>query len=445
MVGIQRQLIVDLAAWRKGPDRKPLLIRGARQVGKTWAVQEWCRQESLELLTINFEEKPQLARLFERDLDIDRIVDDIAMTLSRSLRSPNAVLFLDEIQVAPKAITALRYFYERRPELVVIAAGSLIEFVLEEHGVPVGRVQSKFVYPLSFIEFLGAIGRHGLADALSAFRLEELRPFSPVVHEEFLSSLRLYYQIGGMPKAVSAYLSEKDMRAVANEHATLIRGYMDDFRKYAKKVDWALLETIFLKMSAIAGGPQVKFSAIESQAKSTQVRRALLALEQALIIHKIRPTHAPRLPLVAHAVDKGFKLAFLDIGLLHHLLGFDWTRIAPDADLTDIADGRFAEQFVAQEIITTRSGLTHYPLHYWNRAQAGSEAEVDFVIEWRNAPAPVEVKSGTKGRLRSLQLYINELNPPAAFVLSQRNVEKWDRITSLPLYLASRLHDSPAN
>jgi predicted AAA+ superfamily ATPase len=167
------------------------------------------------------------------------------------------------------------------------------------------------------------------------------------------------------------------------------------------------------------------------------VRRALLALEQALIIHKIRPTHAPRLPLAAHAVDKGFKLAFLDIGLLHHLLGFDWTRIAPDADLTDIANGRFAEQFTAQEIIAAKSDGSHYPLHYWSRPRSGSDAEVDFIIEHHNHPAPMEVKSGTKGRLRSLLLYLEELNPPAAFVLSQRNVETWDRVTFLPLYLAS--------
>ena len=160
-------------------------------------------------------------------------------------------------------------------------------------------------------------------------------------------------------------------------------------------------------------------------------------------MHKIRPTQATRLPLAAHAVDKGFKLAFLDIGLLHHLLGFDWTRIAPNADLTDIADGRFAEQFVAQEIIAAQPGGSAYSLHYWSRARAGSDAEVDFVIEHHNRPAPVEVKSGMRGRLRSLLLYQDEFNPPAAFVLSQRNVEVADRITFLPLYLASTLAPAP--
>jgi len=390
-------------------------------------------------VTINFEEQPRFGALFETDLDVQRIANEISLAMNVSLSDPTTVLFLDEIQRAPKAITALRYFYEKRPDLVVVAAGSLIEFVLEEQGLPVGRVQSKFVYPLSFTEFLGALGKESLAEVIRTFHITDARPLSDFLHRELLSHLKLYYQIGGMPKVVSAYLDQKDMRTAAIEQSTLIRGYMDDFRRYAKKADWVLLEAIFSKMSAMAGGPSVKFSSIDSQAKSTQVRRALLALERALILHRILPTHARRFPLAAHAIDKRFKMTFLDIGLLHHLLGFDWTRLAPDADLTDVADGRFAEQFVAQEIITARSGMNHYPLHYWSRSHAGSEAEVDFVVEYENSPVPVEVKSGTKGRLRSLKLYQEELHPPAAFVLSQRNVENLEGITFLPLYLSSVL------
>ncbi len=242
-----------------------------------------------------------------------------------------------------------------------------------------------------------------------------------------------------MPKVVSSYLTTNDMLVASQEQGTLVRGYIDDFKKYAKKVDWALLETIFTKMNELAGGPQVKFTSIDSQAKSAQVRRALLALQQALVIHKVLPTHTDRLPLQAHAIDKRFKLVFLDIGLLHRQLGFDWTSIDPDADLTEVAEGRFAEQFVAQEIIAARSGTENYALHYWSRPTSGSEAEVDFVVEHKNRPVPLEVKSGAKGRLKSLELYLKELKPSAAFVLSQRNVERLGEMTFLPLYLASRL------
>lgn len=439
MANIPRKLISDLSAWHKSPDRKPMLIRGARQVGKTWAVAEWCRQESLRLVTINFEEQPRYAALFEKDLDIDRIVDEISLSFSVSLRDPDCVLFIDEIQRAPKAIAALRYFYEKRPDIVVLAAGSLVEFVLEEQGVPVGRVESRFVFPLSFTEFLTALGKQALAAAISSFSIDQPRPFSDFIHAELLSLLKLYYRIGGMPKVVSAYLNTRDMMVVSQEQGILMRGYIDDLRKYARKADWALLEIVFQKMGQIAGGPQVKFTSIDSHAKSTQVRRALLALQRALMLHKILPAHTDRLPLKAHAVDKLFKLTFLDIGLLHHLMGFDWTIVSPDADLTDVADGKFAEQFVAQEIITTRSGIDEYALHCWARPRAGSEAEVDFVVEYKNRPIPVEVKSGEKGQLKSLNLYLKELRPPMAFVLSQRNVEHRDEITFLPLYLASLL------
>lgn len=251
--------------------------------------------------------------------------------------------------------------------------------------------------------------------------------------------LKLYYRIGGMPKVVSAYLDTEDFSKVAQEQAMILQGYRDDFRKYARKADWALLNLIFDKMGSLAGASSVKFSSIDDRSKSTQVRRAFMALNQAMIIHKILPTHTRQLPLAAHANDKKFKVSFLDIGLLHHFLGFDWRSVPIDADLTDIASGRFAEQFVSQEIITERSGLSNYLLHYWDRARPGSEAEVDFVVEYKGAPVPIEVKSGAKGRLRSLKKYCEELEPSSAFVLSQRNVERSENLFFLPLYLAAKL------
>lgn len=436
---IDRKLFSELSNWLSEVDRKPLLIRGARQVGKSWAVAEWCDRKKLKLVTINFEEHPRYASIFEQDLDVNRIIDDIATTFGVSLRNPSTVLFLDEIQKAPKAITALRYFYEKAPGVIVIAAGSLIEFVLEEHGLPVGRVQSHFVHPLSFTEFLDAIDRPGLSQAVREFSCSQPKPFGIAVHQELLSNLKLYYKIGGMPKVLSLYISTRDIMKAAAEQKTIVQSYIDDFRKYAHKSDWTLLQTIFEKMGDLAGGASVKFTAIDAGSKSTQIRRALTALQHALIIHKILPTNASKLPLAAHAADKRFKLAYLDIGLLHSLVGFDWSALAPDADLTDIATGRFAEQFVAQEIIAARSGSSHYSLHCWEREQPGSEAEVDFIVEQNNRSVPVEVKSGAKGKLRSLHQYITELQPSNAFVLSQRNVEKLDQITFLPLYVASKL------
>ena len=311
--------------------------------------------------------------------------------------------------------------------------------MLEEYGLPVGRVKSLFMFPLTFSEFLKALGKVGLAEFLNKFTLDSVTNFPEIIHQEILSFLKLYFKLGGMPKVVSTYIKTNDITKAFEEQALILQGYKDDFRKYAKKTDWVLLESIFTKMGQIAGGSHIKFSKIDPELKSLQIRRALTALEHALIFHKISATHCKKLPLSAHAEEKRFKITFLDIGLLHHLLGFDWKQISLDSDLTNIADGRFAEQFVAQEIVATKSNISRYALHYWSREQAGAESEVDFVIELNNKPVPIEVKSGVKGKLRSLAYYIKELAPEITLVLSQRNVQKLDNMYFLPMYLVGKI------
>ena len=439
MTFFPRSIHSQLSDWLSSSDRKPLLLRGARQVGKSHAVRSWCKQSNLKLLEMNFEEVPRLAAVFEQDLDVARITSELSSYFGETVTSPSTVLFLDEIQAAPKAITALRYFYEKTPETTVLAAGSLVEFALEGIGLPVGRVYSSFVYPLTFVEFVKALGKNGLARAVDEFDVQHPKPIPQLIHTELLLQLKTFFRVGGMPKAVASFSESNDLARVSAEHALLLRGYRDDFRKYAREVDWALLETIFEKMGQLAGGSPVRYSKIAHGLSSAQVRRALAAVAMSLVAHKILPVSAPKLPLAAHSIDKRFKLMFLDIGLLHHVLGFDWRNLDPTADLTDIADGRLAEQFVAQELIASRSSLDQYKLHYWNRMRAGAEAEVDFVIEQFGAPVPIEVKSGARGRLRSLDEYIREEKPERCFVLSQRNVDVKGNVFFLPLYLAGRL------
>lgn len=227
----------------------------------------------------------------------------------------------------------------------------MIEFALENEGLPVGRIHSQFVYPLTFVEFLDAIGREELANIVRQFLVEDLNPIPMVIHEELLAQLKVYFRIGGLPKVVATYVASQDLAKVSAEQEILVRGYINDFRKYSQKSDWTLLESIFEKMGELAGGSQVKFSKVAPNVNSIQARRAL---SMAMVAHKILPVHTSQLPLAAHAVDKRFKLAFLDIGLLHNLLGFDWRRLPDKVDLTDVADGRLAEQFVAQELIASR-------------------------------------------------------------------------------------------
>lgn len=438
-MSFSRKAITALCDWHQEDDRKPLLLRGARQVGKSWAVAEFSRRTKLNLVTLNFEERPSLAGIFEADLDIERIVNQITTLTGVSIRDPNTLLFFDEIQRAPKALLALRYFYEKAPEIGILAAGSLVEFILEEHGLPVGRVKSHFMYPLDFGEFLLALNKKGLAETLTSFKLGDTQSIAPVIHEELLSYLKLYFQLGGMPKVVASYLEKRDIIRAAEEQSLIIQGYRDDLRKYAKRSDWNLLDAVFEKMGSLAGSSPIKFSTISREAKSVQIRRALVSLEQAMVTHRILLTNAAKLPLAAHSSDKKFKLAFLDIGLLHHQLGFDWRIFDDKSDLTDIASGRFAEQFVAQELIATRSALSPYRLHYWEREEYGSQAEIDFVIEYNDQPIPIEVKSSTGGRLKSLDQYFKAKNPKFGIVFSQRNVKYADRVTYLPLYLAGQI------
>lgn len=427
--------------WRQSQLRKPLLLRGARQVGKSYAVRTWGKRNFGEdnFVEINLEEKPQLKTIFEKDSDPDRIIDDLNFTLGKNLRKPNVLLFIDEIQFCPQAITALRYFYEKHPELYVIAAGSLIEFVLAELSFPVGRIESHFMFPLTFIEFLEAIGKSHLKNFLISHNLTE--PVMELVHQELLSLLRFYCRIGGMPEAISAYLQSKDFGTVSRVHSVLLQSYEDDFNKYAKKTDWDTLISTYKTIPSFVCRGNLKYSHIDSNVRGEKIKKCVNLLEHARILSKIVSTTASKLPLVAASKRNIFKILFLDVGLLQHAMGFDWRELSPEAEITTICDGAFAEQFIGQELLATRSLFSLYSLHYWQRNKHGSEAEVDYIVEHNNNPCPLEIKSGVKGSLRSLHRYIEELKPERAFVLSQQNISNNGIIAWLPLYLAGRIHN----
>lgn len=436
---INRKVYEHLTAWHNNAQRRPLLLRGARLVGKSHSVRTWAKNSGLELIEINFEEQPRFKELFEKNLDPIRILDELSVLLNRSMRLKNCLLFFDEIQSAPKALTALRYFYEKLPETLVVAAGSLLEFVIQEQGFPVGRVESLYLFPLSFFEFIEALGQKKLIEFLDSYSIDSGKQIPTLIHEELLKLLQLYYRIGGMPKVIASYLETKDYSTVSREQNIILSGYRDDFEKYASRAEWATLNTVFRKIPDLVSKTRVKFNSVDLSLNSLQVRRAIELLEHALVITRVYPSHTNKLPLEASAQEKFFKLVFLDIGLLHLMLGFDWNSLEENFDLTDICNGKFAEQFVAQELIATRSEHSRYRPHYWDRPKTGSSAEVDFVIEHKGHPAPLEVKSGTRGRLRSLDQYIKEFKPKKAFVSSQRNRESMSDIELVPLYLVSKL------
>lgn len=438
MLEFKRDIFNRLSSWLRKKDRRPILVRGARQVGKSFAIRTWAKSEfsAEEIFEINFEEKKSLHSIFKGDLDPQKILSDLSLASNYSPLK-HKIIFFDEIQSCPEAIMALRYFYEKMPEIPIIAAGSLIEFVLKEISFPVGRVESVYMFPFTFAEFLGAINGESYTNKFIA-----LNPFEEVVeplHQELIKYLKLYYRIGGMPSVVRSYIETKDLPNVSLEQQNLLQAYRDDFAKYAKHSDWAVLTSVFNNLSRGVCRSKIKYVKLSSEYPSAKVKKALELLAHASLISKVNSTYSTNLPLIAGAKQEIFKLAFLDIGLLQQLSGFDWSKIEPDTELTKIQDGAFAEQFVAQELIATRPVNQRYSLHYWDRLAQGSSAEVDFIIEHEGKVIPLEVKSGNRGTLKSLEVYQGEVSPPYSIVVSQNNFSTNGQIKWIPLYQVGKL------
>lgn len=437
MTEIKRDIYQSLDRWKNSVSRPPLLVRGARQVGKSHAISNWGKNNFENFLEINLEEQVSLRAIFQKDLTADQLLQNLELGTGVNLLNENSALFIDEIQSEPRALLALRYLYEQRPELPVIAAGSLVEFVLEEIGLPVGRVDQITMRPVSFREFLTAIGKEPLARFISETSLK--KPVPDIAHTQLLDLLRTYFYVGGMPSAVTTYVETKSLNLVSDVHARIIKGYEDDFQKYAKKADWTALAAVFSRVPHVVGESRLKYVQIDRDIRGEKLKTAVDLLTKAQVLQKVISSYAKDPPLRAGTQSKFFKVIFLDIGLLHHAMGFDWRKVSLHDDLTDLKQGAFAEQFVGQELLTENEINNASELFYWYRNVKGADAEVDYLVEHQGALSPVEVKSGSRGTLKSLRRYVEEFGTKLAFVLSQRNIEQMEETVCLPLYVASRL------
>lgn len=427
-----------LTHWANSNDRKPLLLRGARQVGKSFMVQKWAKKHVSpeNFLEINLEEQPKFRELFKRSLDPADIIRELKSLTGFSFLK-NSLLFIDEIQACPEALTALRYFYEKMPHQLVIAAGSLLEFILEEVSFPVGRVQSMYLFPLSFSEFLGAVKGLEFKRRFDALSLEEAVP--TLLHDELNTLLKTYFRVGGMPKSVKQYVTNFEVAAAATEQKAILQDYLDDLGKFSKRVTWDVLQIVFSRLPLFMLLSNLNLTKLGDGLRAEKVRGALRLFELAHLITKVSSSSATKPPLEALADPNRSKYAFLDLGLLQSALGFDWTRLSLATDLLDIYDGIFAEQFVAQEMLSSNDFFSKPKLYYWDRSAKGSEAEVDFLFESHHQIIPVEVKNSAKGRLKSLHLYLEEKQLTEGIVLCQRNFERRENLRWIPLYLAGRL------
>ena len=420
----------DLQRWKEGTRRKPLILRGARQVGKTWSIKEFGKQRFESLALVDLERNQPLRKLFDGDLKATRICSDLEVLLQQKITPGKTLLFFDEIQACPRAITALRYFYEEMPELHVVAAGSLLEFALEESSFPVGRVQFLNLYPLCFAEYLQAIGNSPAAIAVLGNPAE----ISPTVHDLLRDELRRYFFIGGMPAAVKAYLENHSLRDAFEVQKEIAESYRMDFAKYTPRVDRFCLDSVFTSLSQHIG-KQIKYARLGEGYSSLTLKNAFDALCLAQVARKIPSVDPSGLPLGATASAKLFKSIMLDIGLMHYLSGMPNDIEYAKSDLLAIYRGTMAEQFVGQEMLVSQQGS----LYYWDRQAKSSSAEVDYLAVLNGRIHPVEVKSGATGSLRSLHLFLASYPECGkALVFSDRLYADLpeQKITFLPLYSA---------
>lgn len=419
-----------LDKWKESKRRKPLVLRGVRQVGKTYSVKQFGQNSFDNMALVDLERNPGWHRVFNGNLDPRRICADLEILLKQKILPGRTLLVIDEIQACPRAITALRYFYEDMPDLHVVAAGSLLEFAMKDISFPVGRAKFLQLYPLCFAEYLQALGYDEAAEIIIAPPVR----VSDTVHEFLCEELRRYFFIGGMPESVKAYKETGSMRESFEVQAEICDAYRMDFAKYSPRVDKNCLNAV-LTTVAQSVGQQIKYSRLADGFSNPTRKKAFDLLCLANLIRKVPSVDPSGLPLGATATANIFKALMIDIGFMRYLTGMPVDVEYGKADLLSIYRGAMAEQFVGQEMVLSQG--EH--IYYWSRRAKSSSAEVDFVTVIDGRIHPVEVKSGSSGRLKSLHLFLETYqNSPGGIVFSGRPYDALPEkgITFMPLYFA---------
>lgn len=434
---MERDIEKDLLDWKNRKDRLSLILRGARQVGKTFSVEKFGKNHFQHLCIINFELEPFFETAFE-NLDPFEIIHQIESKKGIPIIPGKTLLFLDEIQYCPKAILALRYFKEKMGGLHVISAGSLLEFTLheKEFSFPVGRVEFLYMYPLSFKEFLfNQSAKKRLLEEINKASIAN--PLPELLHQALLDEVKKYMILGGMPKVVENYLVDHSFRETERLQNTLLQTYRNDFGKYATKTEYRYLQKFFEKAPYIVGD-HFKYVNIDPDARSRELKVALTQLSWAGLIHQVFSTSAAGLPLEATLKENKFKLLFLDIGLLQSANPVAYESIL-QSDVRQINRGTIAEQFVGQEILAYTPAWDRRKLFFWEREVRNAEAEVDYVMSLNNQIVPVEVKAGKIGHLKSLHIFMREKKIPLGIRISELPLSLEGNVLNVPFYLISQL------
>ncbi len=452
---ISRNIDQQLISWKEEPLRKPLLLRGARQVGKSSAVRHFGKSFKY-FAEVNFERHKAVKSFFQGDIDVRMIAQKIANYINVPVEEGKTLLFLDEIQECPEAIMALRFFKEDYPELHVVAAGSLLEFTLQELPTfGVGRIHSLFMYPMTFDEFLGANGEQGLIAMLG--QANARHPLDSAFHEKLIEYFRIYLLVGGMPEAVLAWTKTKDFKRCRNIQEDIVLTYEDDFSKYKKRANPDLLRTT-MRGVCHQIGEKITFRQISSDYQSSQIREALRLLTLAGIVTPVVATSGNGLPLDAEADDKSMKVLFLDSGLLLAVLQLEGSLsqqlielIMAGSPQELVNKGGLTEMVAGLEIARNKPCVQRQKLFYWEK-KGKSVAEVDYLDIINLHITPIEIKSGTQGGMKSLWLFMREKHLTQAVRCSLENFGEFEytdkedgdavrHVRILPLYAMAQLQE----
>jgi len=403
---MQRRTVDDLVAWSERARRKPLVIRGARQVGKTTLVRLFAERRLAGLAEIDFERHPDAASLFASK-NPREILSLLEIHLGHRIVPGETLLFLDEIQAAPEVFASLRYFYEELPELHLIAAGSLLELVLEEprFPVPVGRIEYLHLGPMDFEEFLVGVGHEGLARFLRDFHLGDEIP--EAIHQQLLSWLWRFLVIGGMPDAVVAFAETGSYQESEAVKQSILATFRDDFGKYGAQADVGRLRKVFERLPQLVG-ERLKYVNVDREERSKDLAAALHLLTLARVATRVRHSSANQVPLGAEADERRSKLLCLDVGLMATASGLSLLDLEMSEDPMLVHRGSLCEQFVGQHLLYSGPSWEEPRLHFWQREKSGSAAEVDYVISQGRRIFPVEVKAGKTGTLKSLHVFVRQ-------------------------------------
>lgn len=422
-----RTAMKRLLNWKQKKNRKPLIIRGARQVGKTWLLQEFGRTAYKETVYISFDNNSRMQTLFEGDLNTERIVTGLELYAGHKIDVANTLLIFDEIQEVPKALTSLKYFNENAPQYQIVCAGSMLGVALHQGtSFPVGKVEFLDLYPLSFCEFMRAMGKEQYVELLQRGDFE----MATIFKQEYVDLLKHYYYVGGMPEVVMSFSENKDFNEVREIQQRILAAYEQDFSKHAPNEAVPRIRMLWNSIPAQLTKENKKFiyGLIKEGARAREYELALLWLTDCGLVHPVHRVTTPALPLKAYEDLKAFKLFLLDVGLLSCMAGLRQGTLLDGNELFREFKGALTEQYVLQQLKTLKGIRTYY----WTAARGA--AEVDFVIDNGSAIIPVEVKAEVNLQAKSLKVYREQFRPKLSIRTSMADYHKEDWLLNLPLW-----------